>query len=131
VRDPLCLVAIAAYALNRWAIKPHTSSPFLHGHFNDLLLIPAALPWVLWLQRRTGLRLHDTAPTAAEIALHTAVWSLVCEYLGPRWLHRGTADPLDVAAYAAGGLVAYLLWHRAWGPAFVFRRRARPDVSAP
>ena len=44
LRDPLFLVAFAAYALNRWVLKPHTHSVFIHGYFNDLWLIPAALP---------------------------------------------------------------------------------------
>ena len=55
-RDRLFLVAVAAYGINRWGLKPRLPSPFLHGHFNDLLLIPAALPVVLWVQRRLGLR---------------------------------------------------------------------------
>ncbi len=43
LRDPLFLIAVAGYVLNRWLLKPLVPSPFLHGHFNDLLLIPAAL----------------------------------------------------------------------------------------
>ena len=112
LRDPLFLLAVAGYALNRWILKPRVSSPFLHGHFADLLLIPAALPVVLWLQRIVGLREHDHAPSAAEIGLHLVVWSLICEFIGPHWLHRGTADGWDVVAYLVGGIAAWLWWHR-------------------
>jgi hypothetical protein len=112
LRDPLFLVASSSYALNRWVLKPLVSSPFLHGHFNDLLLIPAALPVVLWLQRVTGLRRHNRAPSWGEMLLHLGVWSVICEFIGPFWLHHGTADVWDVAAYAVGGVAACLWWNR-------------------
>ena len=112
LRDPMFLVAASAYAVNRWLLKPLLPSAFLHGHFADLLLIPAALPVVLWLQRLTGLRQHDLAPSWAEMILHLAVWSLICEFIGPHWLHHGTGDVWDVVAYAVGGVVACLWWNR-------------------
>lgn len=112
VADPLCLVAVAAYAANRWWLKSATASPFLRGHFNDLLLIPAALPLLLWVQRWIGLRTHDRNPTWSEVSLHLLVWSVVCEWLGPLWLHQGVADRWDVLAYAIGGVAAACWWNR-------------------
>ena len=112
LRDTLFVMAVAGYALNRFVLKPRLASPFLHGHFNDLLLIPAALPVLLWLQRITGLRDHDHVPTWAEFLLHLVVWSLICEWLGPLWFHHGTADGWDVVAYAVGGVAACLWWNR-------------------
>ena len=111
-RDPLCLISCALYALNRWAVKPHVHSPFLRGQFDDLLLIPCALPLVLWLQRKLGLRKHDAPPTVSEIAFHLVVWSVLFEVVGPH-IMRVTGDPLDVLAYVAGGLVAGLWWQLA------------------
>lgn len=108
--EPLCLAACALYAVNRWLVKPHVPSEFLRGHFNDLLLIPCALPLVLWLQRRLGLRTHDAAPSFAEVAGHLAVWTLIAEWIGPHWLHRGVGDAWDVLAYALGAIVALLAW---------------------
>lgn len=112
LRDRLFLVATMSYVLNRWLLKPLLPTPFLHGHFNDLLLIPAALPLVLWVQRAVGLRTHDRAPSWSEMTLHLAVWSLICEFIGPLWLHHGTADVWDVVAYATGGIVACRWWNR-------------------
>jgi ubiquinone/menaquinone biosynthesis C-methylase UbiE len=112
VLDPLCLAAILAYGLNRWFLTPIFASPFLHGTFNDLLLIPAALPPLLWMQRGLGWRKHDGPPTPGEILGHWAIWSLVCEGLAPRFLSHAVADFHDVIAYAAGALVAGLWWNR-------------------
>lgn len=110
-RDPLFCVCCGLYAVNRWLVKPHVHSPFLRGQFNDCLLIPCALPLVLWLQRRLGLRRHDGFPAAGEIAFHVVVWSVWCEVIGPH-LMRVTGDVWDAVAYAGGGLVAWLWWRR-------------------
>jgi hypothetical protein len=111
--DPLGLAACALYAVNRWLVKPRVDSPFFDGRFNDLLLIPCALPLVLWLQRRLGLRTHDGPPTVGEITGHLIIWSLIAEVLGPHWLQQGTGDVGDCAAYAAGALAAWCFW-RGW-----------------
>ena len=109
--DPLCIAACIAYAVNRWLLKPHFAmGPFMRGHFADCLLIPAALPLVLWLQRRLGLRSHDAMPTGGEILLHLAVWTFIAEGAGPWLTHHGTADWRDVLAYAAGAAASYVLW---------------------
>ena len=109
--DAWCVTGCLAYALNRWWLKPLTASPFLRGHFNDLWLIPCALPWMLWLQRRLGLRHHDRPPTWPEILSHLVLWSCIAEWIGPHLLPtRG--DPLDVAAYTVGALAAGWAWNR-------------------
>jgi hypothetical protein len=113
--EPLCIAACVCYAANRWLVKPHVAVSFLHGHFNDILLIPCALPLVLWLQRRLGLREHDRFPTLAEVTAHLAVWTLIAEWIGPRWLNRGTGDVWDVAAYALGAAIALTAWRNAPG----------------
>jgi hypothetical protein len=110
--DPLCLSACWLYAVNRWLIEPVCAWPFLHEHFNDLFLIPAALPLVLGLQREVGLRWHDRPPTIPEIVGHLFIWSLISELLGPFASARSVGDPLDVLAYAAGALVAGIWWNR-------------------
>jgi len=120
--DPLCLAALVAYAVNRWLLIPIVPSAFLHGTFNDLLLIPAALPPVLWIQRQLGWRTHNRPPTPAEIFGHWAIWSLVCEGLAPRILTRAVADFHDVVAYGIGALFAGLWWNRSWLREF-FRTR--------
>lgn len=112
LRDRLFLAACALYALDRWVLKPRFHTAFLHNHFNDLLLIPCALPLLLLLQRWIGLRRHDRMPTAGEIVLNLAVWSVLFEAIGPRIMPWATGDPWDVAAYALGGLCAGIWWHR-------------------
>jgi hypothetical protein len=111
-RDPLFLIGCVAYAFNRWVLKPHTTSHFLHGYFNDLWLIPCALPPILWLHRRLGLRGDDGFPRVSEIALHLVFWSVLFEYIGPKIMPHTVGDPFDVLAYAVGAVVAGLWWHR-------------------
>ncbi len=111
LRDPLFLLGCAAYATNRWLVKPHVHAGFFHSHFNDCWLIPCALPPVLWLHRRVGLRSHDCMPQVSEILWHLVFWSLLFEWIGPRVLERTTGDSRDVIAYAAGAVVAGLCWH--------------------
>lgn len=109
--DPCCAAAWALYALNRFWAATHFGGAFLRGHFNDLLLIPAALPPVLWLQRIGKLRDHDRPPHWSEIGFHLLVWSVLFEVVGPHWMPV-TGDPADVGAYLAGGLAAGLWWNR-------------------
>ncbi len=111
-RDGLCLGVLSLYALNRWVLKLVVVSSFLGGQFNDVLLIPAALPLVLWVQRGLRIRKHDLPPSWGEIGLHFLVWSIVCEGIGPWWFHRGTSDLLDVIAYAMGATAAGFWWHQ-------------------
>jgi hypothetical protein len=111
-RDPLFLLGCAAYALNRWGLKPHVHNVFLHGYFNDLWLIPCALPPILWIHRKLRLRAHDRMPGWGEILSHLIFWSVLFEYIGPKFMPGTTGDPWDVAAYCAGGLAAGFWWHR-------------------
>ena len=100
------------YACNRWVLKPRVHNAFLHDHFNDLLLIPCALPPLLMLQRWLGLRPHDQLPGTDEIVLYLAVWSILFEVIGPHIMRHAVGDPWDVAAYILGGVLAGLWWQR-------------------
>lgn len=108
--DPLCVAACALYALNHWALAEVLRGPFWRGHFDDLWFIPAALPPVLWMERRLGLRDHDQRPGWAEIALHFVVWSVAAEVVAPAvWPHK-VRDWWDISAYAAGAALAVVWW---------------------
>ncbi|MCO5053320.1 MAG: hypothetical protein M9920_13585 [Verrucomicrobiae bacterium] len=116
--DPLFLLGCGAYALNRWGLKPHWSAGFLHSHFNDLWLIPCALPPVLWVQSWLKLRPPESPPQFREILFHVILWSVLFEGLEPLLRARSTADIRDVLAYLIGGILAGLWWRYAY--------RARP-----
>lgn len=110
-RDPLFLGCCALYALNRWVAKPHLHGAFFHSWFNDMLLIPCALPVLLWVHARLGWRDAEAVPGAWEIFAHLAGWSVLFEWVGPHLTHRATGDVLDVAAYTVGAAGAYVWWH--------------------
>lgn len=101
---------MGCYVINRWGLKPVLDVPFLANHFNDILLIPAALPLVLWVQRKLGWRTHDRNPDAKEIALHLIVWGIIAEGIGPHLFDHATRDWRDLAAYTAGAILAGLWW---------------------
>lgn len=110
--DPVFLGSALAYAANRCWLAPHWGDavPFLTRHFSDVLLIPCALPLLVWLQRHAGLRLHDRPPTSGEILGTLALWSALFEGIFPSLLDRGVRDFYDVLAYAAGAVLAGFLW---------------------
>ena len=112
LRDGLFLASCSLYSLNRWLIKPHTHNTFLRYHFDDLLLIPCALPPLLLIQRHLKLRFHDDVPAWSEIALYLVVWSILFEAIGPHIMPWTTGDRWDVVAYTIGGILAGLWWQR-------------------
>jgi hypothetical protein len=82
----------------------------LRNHLDDCLLIPAALPPLLYMFRKLGLRRHDSPPSIREVAEWTILWAFAFEWAFPRFLHRGVSDLRDVLGYATGALVSWLLW---------------------
>jgi hypothetical protein len=111
MRDPLCVVACLLYLVNRCWLRQDLGGVFMSGHFNDLLLIPAALPLVLWVQRKLGVRAHDQRPRWQEIGMHVAVWTMAAEIVTPLFTQRATADWRDAIAYAVGALAAGTWWN--------------------
>lgn len=112
ITDPLCLLACGLYLANRFWFRSHVGGAFLQGYFDDILLVPAALPLVLSIHAMLRWRNPADAPDAREILLHVAIWSGVCEWLGPHLSPGAVGDPLDVLCYAAGGLAAWAWWNR-------------------
>ena len=112
LRNSLFLIGCALYAANRWLVKPYTHAAFYRDWFDDLLLIPCALPPLLLLHRWLNLRAHDGPPTVIEITSHFIAWSVLFEAIGPHLMHRATGDPGDVLAYGVGALIAGLWWQR-------------------
>jgi hypothetical protein len=111
-RDPLFLVCLATYVLNRALIKPHLAhySPLFHGHLDDSLTVPVALPLYLLFYRWIGLRPDDAFPRWWEVATHLAVWELYFKWYGPLTLHKGAYDLVDVWCIGLGGVAAWMLW---------------------
>lgn len=111
-RDPVFLIAGAAYAMNRWLAPVVLQAPLWHGHFADVLLIPAGLPLWLWMERRIGWRRDDRMPRWREIGFVLVTWTVAAELIAPRIFPQATGDGWDAVAYAGGAVVAGLLWRR-------------------
>ena len=113
LRDPLFLVCVATYFVNRLVLKKIWTSGFVHEHLNDLICIPFWVPIMLFAQRRLGLRDQDGRPSASELVIPLVIWSWMFEIILPRTEFFGNwcvADYLDVMYYALGALLAALFW---------------------
>ena len=125
LRDPLFLLAVATYLVNRWVLKAVWPTGFVHDHLNDLLCLPVWVPVMLWGQRRLDLRADDAPPRPGEILVPLVVWSWWFEVLLPA---SGVLGPLcvsdhrDILYYALGALAAGTFW-QGWYAA----RQADPE----
>ncbi len=124
--DKTFLSACFLYAANRFWGKPllGDSLHFLRTHLDDCLLLPAALPPLLYVFRKLGLRQEDSPPSLREVAEWTLLWSVAFEWAFPRFLHKGVGDWRDVLAYATGALVSWLLWRGGTAPAKTLQTQA-------
>jgi hypothetical protein len=113
IQDPVFLASAGIYGLNRLLLRLHTPAPsFIRFHLNDLLLVPVALPIVLFGLRILKVRPVHLPPTLSEVLVAAAIWSMSFEVIGPAVFHRGTSDELDVLAYVVGGLISWSIWNR-------------------
>lgn len=110
--NPLFMISLAAYCLNTLVAKYHSvDSHFLKFYFNDLLLVPCALPPILCLISIAGFRDSNKPPSFIEVLICLCIWSIAFEVVGPLVSQKSTADPFDVGAYWIGGAVSWSLWN--------------------
>ncbi len=115
LRDPLFLMCVTTYFVNRLVLKSLWKDGFVHEHLNDLICIPFWVPIMLYTQRRLGLR-DDAPPRPGELVIPLVLWSWVFEILLPAIDGLGgrfVADHLDVLFYTIGALGAAVFW-RLW-----------------
>jgi hypothetical protein len=112
LRDPLFLVCLVTYFVNRLVLKSVWKDGFVHEHLNDLICVPFWVPIMLVAQQRLGLR-DDAPPRPRELVIPLVLWSWVFEILLPAidlLEGRFVADHLDVVYYALGSLGAGAFW---------------------
>jgi hypothetical protein len=113
LRDPVFLVCVAVYLVNRFVLKKVSDGGFVHNHLNDLICIPMLVPVMLYAERKTGLRNHDAIPRWYEILFPLLIWSIAFEIILPGMSQSGppiVADHRDVLYYVIGGLGAVVIW---------------------
>lgn len=114
-KDALFWGALAAYALNRWGVRPWVQDGWLRFHANDFLLIPVLLPPVLMVHQWLGWRRCGEAPRPLETGAHLVFWCAAFEWIAPAWFGKGTADWRDAVHYCLGAFVAQGWWSWFWG----------------
>ena len=113
LRDPLFLLCVVTYFVNRLVLKAIWKEGFVHEHLNDLICIPFWVPIMLFAQRKLGLRDGDGPPRPGELVIPLVVWSWLFEILLPAVDSLGdrfVADPLDVLYYSLGALLSGIFW---------------------
>jgi hypothetical protein len=113
LKDPLFVVCVFLYFLNRLLIKHFMQAGFFHDHLNDLICIPFWVPIMIFTLRKLRLRRDEGPPRADEIIIPLIMWSAIFEIYLPRvsyfeWL--ATSDFTDIFWYAAGALMASVIW---------------------
>jgi hypothetical protein len=83
----------------------------LRSWLDDVLVLPLALGFALWLQRRRGRPPGWTLP-GAQVVLAVVLYAVVFEIVLPAFTERATADPWDAPAFAAGGVLFHVLLNR-------------------
>ncbi len=111
--DPLFLVCLSLFLINKLLLRPFIDHPFLYGHLNDCICMAVWVPVVLTVMRLFRLRTHDHPPQAHEILIPLLVWSWVFEVWLPQtaaFTDIAIADVWDVLCYVVGAFVAVLVW---------------------
>jgi hypothetical protein len=112
--DPLFLLSSVAYAINKTLLVftkgSNWASAFLASYFNDLLLVPVAIPIILFFSKTLAFRPRSLSPSLPEVAIPVLIWSIAFEVVGPYVFRRGVSDPFDVIAYCFGGFASWLFW---------------------
>jgi hypothetical protein len=111
--DPLFLVCLVLYFVNRFLIKHLVGGGFFHDHLNDLICLPFWVPILVLLKSKLGLRADDDPPHPDEILIPLIVWSAVFELYLPHVRYfqgLATSDPEDILWYVVGGLLASVVW---------------------
>lgn len=119
LRDPLFLICVSTYFVNRLVLKQIWESGFAHEHLNDLICLPFWVPVMLWVERRIGLRRHDAPPEVIEIVIPLVIWSWVFEVILPATEWFGpycVSDQRDIFWYSAGAVGAGFFWRWWYGP---------------
>lgn len=110
IRDYFFLISLIIYGLNYVSIKFGIyTNYFMQCYFNDIFLVPVALPVVLYIVKLLKYR-GSYYPTLSEILTCLIIWSVFFEYIGPKYLNKGIADVYDVIAYFIGAVVSFIVW---------------------
>lgn len=111
--DPIFLISILLYSINK-SLLIFTSYlnkiSLLTGYFNDLLLIPCVLPLLIFIINKLGFRSYKYSPQTSEVIITISIVVIICEFIGPFILIKGTYDLVDILAYSLGGLISLILW---------------------
>ncbi|RSL30391.1 hypothetical protein D7Z54_26505 [Salibacterium salarium] len=96
---------IGLYACNEWYLKKETSNAFIQGYFNDML---AGWFMIAFLQIMAAVSQYDRTYVIHTFWLQltiTGAAGLFWEFAAPLYVPDSVTDPIDLAAYLAGGVI--------------------------
>ena len=111
LKDPFWGISIACYIIHRFWQVLSPDSGWMDRHWNDLWMLPCALPLILSLYGALGMRAHALRVTGGEILWHGLLWGFMAEFIGPLLFDHAVSDLWDLLAYALGGFLMFFRWH--------------------
>lgn len=99
------------FVLNRVFEVLGWSNSALRSWLDDVLVLPLALGFALWVHRRRGRSPEWTIPVF-QVILAVVLYSVFFEMILPVFSTRATSDPLDLIAYGAGGVLFHFALNR-------------------
>lgn len=111
LRHPLFLAGTAVYLVavmykHGGSLSVHWPLPtVMRSYVADMLALPLELTMLLWFFRRFYFHRPSFVLPTSWIFSTWVVMSVWFEAILPHFDARATPDPLDVVAYAAGGVV--------------------------
>ena len=111
--DPIFLGSLFLYIFSKFIMLDNSNIVynFWNYYLSDILLVPVALPILLFALRLIRIRKNDLAPNFLEILIPLIVWSITFEIVAPLFVSSATGDFFDILAYTGGGLISWYLWN--------------------
>ena len=112
LKHPLFISSVLVYAVLLVMKKTGVYVPFISDYLADFLVMPVVLSVAMFGVRRTGEGRTQYRFAWWHVAGAVVLYGFLFEWAFPMITDRFTADPWDLLAYAAGGVLFFFGMNR-------------------